>query len=55
MRRCFGMRKGESVVDGGEKEGYVGMDGAGIEVVLLFGITIYLWTLIYRFISIPYI
>ena len=39
-------------VDGGEKEG---MDGAGIEVVLLFGITIYLWTLIYRFISIPYI
>ena len=42
-------------VDGGEKERYLGMDGAGIEVVLLFGITIYLWTLIYRFISIPYI
>jgi len=29
-------------VDGGEKEGYVGMNGAGIEVVLLFGIPIYL-------------
>ena len=42
-------------VDGGEKEGYVGMNGAGIEFVLLFGITIYLWTLIYRFMSIPFI
>ena len=42
-------------VDGGEKERYLGMDGAGIEVVLLFGITIYLWTLIYRFMSIPFI